>query len=48
MTTRSSLPSHKGKSDLEVRLEKAAADQVVAIAEKANMSIGERARARRR
>lgn len=41
LTTQSSLPSPKGKSDLEVRLEEATADQVVAIAGKANMSPGE-------
>lgn len=48
MTTQSSLPSPKGKSDLEVRLEEAAADQVVARVGQADMSIGELARARRK
>ena len=41
LTTQSSLPSPKGKSDLEVRLEEATADQVVARVGKANMSPGE-------
>ena len=48
MTTPTSLPSPKGKSDLEVRLEESAADQVVARVGKANMSTGELAGARRR
>lgn len=48
MTTPTSLPSPKGKSDLEVRLEESAADQVVARVGKADMSTEELARARRR
>lgn len=48
MTTQSSLPSPKGKSDLKVKLEEAAADQVVARVGKANKSTGELAGARRR
>lgn len=47
-TNLSPLPSPKGKSDLEVRLEESAADQVVARVGKANMSTGELAGARRR
>lgn len=41
MTTQSSLPSPKGKSDLKGRLEETTADQVVARVGKAKMSIRE-------